>query len=198
MKERDLDPIEVDRLLQSNWGIKAEQTNFVTMGDSTLNWIIKVADKNDCVLRNAGSFRHYVRFQCDVLSYLAESEFPYQAPKPLRTRHGEFVVDIKSGSYFVYPFISGNTPSEIDRIKSVDVGKMLASYHQHIEGFEWEGRLQLRSKNLLESDVFIDFIQRCKDMVGGKETKSKVDLVYLGRFEGLKSFYEKVMASVDV
>lgn len=197
MKERDLDPVVADRLLQSNWGIKAEETDFVALGDSTLNWVISAADGNVYVLRNAGNFEQYVRFQCDVLNHLTETGFPYQVPQPLRTGQGEFVVDTESGSYFVYPFIPGNTPTELDQTKSVDIGRMLATYHQYIKGFNWESRPQLRSKNLFETDVFIGFIQKCESTVSGKKVKSDADLAYLDRFDRFRSFYGETVSSVD-
>ncbi len=193
-----MDPGKIWDFIELNWGIRPKEVRFIEEGDSTNNWQVSDTEKGVYILRNGGKFSHYVRFQCDILNFLQEKGFPYQIPAPIRAKNDDFVVDTEEGSYLFYKYIDGKVLESVTVEEAFRVGLMLAIYHSYIDGFDWYGYQQLRSKDLLDKEKMRQFMMSCRWTVEEKAKKSKLDLTFLSRFDGFVDFYINILEGVDL
>lgn len=198
MKEHEMEVERISDLIRFNWGIRPQKINFIEEGDSTNNWRVISDDGETYVLRNAGSYRHYVRFQCDVLNYLTENGFPYQIPTPIKTMKDNFFIGYREDSLFLYRYIPGDVLGRVTHSDAFEIGKMLAVYHKYVSSFDWQGYDQLRSKDLFEEGKMVEFISKCRSEVMEKTNKTKIDQLYLSKIQGFSDFYSSIVAHVDL
>lgn len=184
--------------IESNWDIRPKKVSFIEEGDSTNNWRVSDIKEETYILRNAGKFKHYVRFQCDILNFLHQRKFPYQIPVPVKARNHDFVVGTKEGNYLVYKYIEGKTLEDATAEDAFQVGLMLAAYHGYVVNFNWQNYQQLRSKDLLDTQKVTQFIMSCKRTVEEKVIKSELDEIFLSCFDGLVDNYIDILRKTDL
>lgn len=189
---------KISGFIESNWDIRPQEVSFIEEGDSTNNWKVLDIEKEAYILRDAGKFNHYVRFQCDILNFLQEKGFPYQITTPIRAKNNDFVIDTEKGSYFLYKYIDGKVLEDVTAEDAYQVGLMLAVYHGYIADFDWRGYQQLRSKDLLDRQKLAQFVTNCRRAVEEKANKSELDEIFLSGIDRLVDFYIDILKKIDL
>jgi len=184
--------------IESNWGIKPKKIRYIEEGNSTYNWKVVDIENKTYVLRNAGKFSHYVRFQYDILNFLQDEKFPYQTPTLMRTKNSNFLINTKKGTYLFYRYIEGNVLRGMSKEDAYQIGRMLATYHKYIADFNWYGYKQLRSKNLLDKKKMTKFLAGCIRTVVKKTKKTELDLVFLSKAKSFLNFYSDILRKTNL
>lgn len=199
LKTRENETKNLQSLLLNNWEIKTKTLSSIEQGDSTNNWVVTSDADERYILRNAGNYNHYVRFQCDILRFLAKKKLPYEIPAPLSLKIGSgYVTDVDSDSFFLYKYINGETLHKISIVEAKEIGEMLATYHKYISSFKWEGYNQLRSKNLFEKEKNARFMMSSRRAVEAKKAKTDTDQSFLADFKKFYNFYIQILSSTDL
>lgn len=188
---------QVAELVRNNWGLHVEDVEFITEGVSTQNWHVFSGDEQ-FVFRDCGSFSDYAQFQCRVWNRLAEHEFPYEIPRPIRLDNGSQVLSKVLSNYIVYPYIEGSTPNTIENQDIGYFGAMVAAYHAIVRNMDWSMHTQLRSKDLLSPGSVLPQIARTVSRLSTKAQKLEVETEFIQRAGDFSAGFVSLFEGFDV
>lgn len=124
----------IDTIL-ANWDFKNNITYKRTaQGYVNKNWIIEDGP-NKYVLKELESSKKEadIAFEFKYLSYLKESDFPYQIPEPKLTTSNRYLVKENNHFYWMYKYIDGDTVEILTDEYIKQLALMVGNYHKLIE-----------------------------------------------------------------
>lgn len=87
--------------------------------------------------------RRQKKLEFGVLEYLYKKDFPYEIPRFLKNKNGNYVSRIKGNLFEVYKKLEGNHNKDLNKENVEEFAKGLAIYHNAIKGYRPGKKLEV-------------------------------------------------------
>lgn len=117
----------------AHWHIYNFQVKEMPGGSSSSVKFLIENDDGKYVLRGVNTDSDYLKFQIFIINQLAEKNFDYDLPKPLKS--GDmYLIEYENYLWLLYKFIEGRPLGIISNSKQArEIGKLVAKYHEIAE-----------------------------------------------------------------
>lgn len=141
----------IDTLL-ANYMLTPPLTTFTMPGGLNNTSIGLHTGAGDFVLKtlNAHLDRAMLRYEHELLAWLATQPLSFQVPTPLQTRTGETVQPTPTGYQLLLPYIAGERPRYTEHAQMEAMGKALAELHTVLVRYPMHPRPGMGTFGMLE------------------------------------------------
>lgn len=169
----------------------ANSFKLIKEGLQNHNYIVNT-DKGKYITRIAGielsdNQKEAIKLEFKVLVFLNKNKFPYKIPTPIKNRKGEEISIINQKYHWVYEFIEGEPPQNLEKITNNEIkelAKALATYHKFVKN--------LKTKNPKKED-FRGWIYNRFDGIEKRKPKCKIDKLAKDNFNYIMSIVDEVV-----
>jgi homoserine kinase type II len=140
-------------------------------------------DKGIFVVRILGSEmddwkRNKFNLEQQILSHLEKKNFPYEIPLAVKDSNGEVLGKIGKLSYWVYPFLEGESRVELNNERLKEIAKAIAIYYKYVKDFKIK-----KSHGDFSLDWFLEQYKTLEGRLSNLKKPNKTDKLVKKNFE---------------